>query len=326
MGALAVIDIQERDGHARQRHEVQHWPVSIGRALDNDIVLDDPHVASRHLDLSEENGQIRFTVGNTRNGARINGNDYASGDSGIWPGQHELRLGHSILRLRTARDPLPDEVPFLAPRVASGITGSLLLGLAYYFLLGLDRWLDFSGEAAFWRVLAPLFIGFTFILAFWVAGWSLVSKLFNKQLQAGQHLHVALVMLILMFVLDELVKIMAFSFNWPWLDTHASLVFFIGLGALVFAHMRLISSQRLPQMAVMVSLLTVAGMAAYQIAQSARTGHAADKHSLTSLYPPAFRVSEGVNTEAFISQAGALKAKLDAEAADPADEDREYPE
>ena len=34
MGALAIIDIQERDGHIRQRHEVQHWPGSIGRALE----------------------------------------------------------------------------------------------------------------------------------------------------------------------------------------------------------------------------------------------------------------------------------------------------
>ena len=79
MGALAVIDIQERDGHYRQRHEVQRWPVSIGRGLDNDIVLDDPHVAARHLDLREEDGQVRFTVGETRNGVRIDGEAHAAG-------------------------------------------------------------------------------------------------------------------------------------------------------------------------------------------------------------------------------------------------------
>lgn len=326
MGALAIIDIQERDGHARQRHEVKQWPVSIGRSLDNDIVLDDPHVAGRHIRLSDDSGQVRFTVDDTRNGIRIDGRDYAAGDSGLWSGRHELHLGRSVLRLRTASDPLPEEVPFLSSKVSLGFTGTLLLGLIYYFMLGFDQWLDSSGETALWRGLAPLFIVFTFLLAFWVGGWSLISKLFNKQLQAGYHLRVVLAGLVLVTLAGEIVKLLAFAFNWPWLDTHASLVFFIGVGLLVLAHLRIIASQRMPQMAAVVSVLTLAGVSAYLLAQYGRTGHASDKHYLTSLYPPAFRLSKGVSADTFIRQTGGLKEELDAEARDPAEEDREYPE
>ena len=326
MGALAIIDIQERDGHIRQRHEVQRWPVSIGRALDNDIVLDDPHVAARHIDLNEENGQLRFTVGDTRNGVRIDGHEFAAGGSGFWTGQHELHLGRSILKLRTVRDPLPDEVPFLSTKLGVGMTASLLLGFVYFTLLGFDRWLDFAGEAAFWRVLAPLFIGFTFILAIWVAVWSLLSKLFTKQMQTGRHLRVILLGLVLLSIADELVKALAFTFNWPWIDTHVSLVLFIGIGAIVFAHLRVISAQWLPQMIATVSVLTLAGIAVYLLAQSGRIGHASDKHYMTSLYPPALRLSNGVSTDDFVARAGSLKARLDAQASDPAEEDREYPE
>lgn len=326
MGALAIIEVQERDGHYRQRHEVQHWPLRIGRALDNDIVLDDPHVAARHVELDEENGQVRFTVGATRNGIHIDGHEFTAGGSGFWSGRHELHLGRTVLKLRTAHDPLTDEALLFSSRPAAGLTASLLLGLLYYFLLGLDSWLDFGGETALWRVLAPLFIGFTFILAFWVLGWSLVSKLFTKQLQTGSHLRVVLLGLVVLFVADQLVRGLAFAFNWPSLDTHATLVLFGGIGAIVLAHLRVITNRRLPQLAATVALLSLAGIAAYQLAQYGRTGHASDKHYMATLYPPGLRLSNGVSTDAFITQAGALKGRLDMQARDPAEEGREYPE
>jgi hypothetical protein len=47
---------------------------------------------------------------------------------------------------------------------------------------------------------------------------------------------------------------------------------------------------------------------------------------MTSLYPPALRLSNGVSTDDFVARAGSLKARLDAQASDPAEEDREYPE
>jgi hypothetical protein len=100
----------------------------------------------------------------------------------------------------------------------------------------------------------------------------------------------------------------------------------MGIGAIVFAHVRAMSSQRLPILAVTVSALVLAGYAAYMLAQYGRIGHASDKHYLTSLYPPALRVDKGTSVDRFIDQAALLKAQLDKEAGDPVEEDREYPE
>ena len=49
--SVAVLELLDRDGHVRQSVAVPHWPLRIGRALDNDVVLSDPHVAAHHLVL-----------------------------------------------------------------------------------------------------------------------------------------------------------------------------------------------------------------------------------------------------------------------------------
>jgi hypothetical protein len=326
VGTLAVIDIQERDGHYRQRHEVQRWPVSIGRGLDNDIVLDDPHVAARHLELSEAGAEVRFRVGETRNGVRIGAQVHAAGGSGVWPGHAELHLGHTILKLRSAQDALPDEIPLFISGFGLDMAASILLGLLAYVLLGWDSWLRLSGDVTLWRVLVPLYIGFTFVLAFWVAGWSLLSKLFTKQLQFARHLRLVLLWLVLIMVADESAKLAAFAFNWPALERHATLIQLGAIGAWVFAHLRVVAVRRVPQMAVTVTLLTLAGMSAYLLALYGKSRQLSDEHYMSALYPPGLRWSAGVRPDTFVTQAGALQEALDNQAKDPAEEDREYSE
>ena len=62
MGPLALLEALDRDGLVRQAWRIERWPVTIGRALDNTIVLSDPHVAAHHatLDQSEAGVQGRF--------------------------------------------------------------------------------------------------------------------------------------------------------------------------------------------------------------------------------------------------------------------------
>ena len=51
MGALALLEVLDRDGQVRQSYPVLEWPLRIGRALDNDVVLTEPHVAPHHATI-----------------------------------------------------------------------------------------------------------------------------------------------------------------------------------------------------------------------------------------------------------------------------------
>jgi pSer/pThr/pTyr-binding forkhead associated (FHA) protein len=85
---LAIIELLDRDGHARLIVPVTAWPVTIGRAIDCDVVLDDAHAAARHATLtgvgasgdagvsdtggaSGADAALTLTVGETINGVRI---------------------------------------------------------------------------------------------------------------------------------------------------------------------------------------------------------------------------------------------------------------
>ncbi|HEY4956883.1 MAG TPA: FHA domain-containing protein, partial [Caldimonas sp.] len=52
----ALLEAIDRDGLVRQAWRIERWPFSIGRALDNDVVLSDPHVAPHHATLDLARG------------------------------------------------------------------------------------------------------------------------------------------------------------------------------------------------------------------------------------------------------------------------------
>ncbi|KAB2872882.1 MAG: FHA domain-containing protein, partial [Burkholderiaceae bacterium] len=69
---LAQAEVVDAGGQGVRLIDVHAWPLAIGRALDNDIVLPDPHVAAHHATLAPgDDGRLRLQVGESRNGVRI---------------------------------------------------------------------------------------------------------------------------------------------------------------------------------------------------------------------------------------------------------------
>ena len=51
MSAVAVLEVLDRDGSVRHSVSVPAWPLRVGRALNNDLVLDDRTHAPHHFSL-----------------------------------------------------------------------------------------------------------------------------------------------------------------------------------------------------------------------------------------------------------------------------------
>ena len=86
MGPLALLEALDRDGMVRQAWRIDRWPVTIGRALDNDVVLTEPHVAPQHatIDLvpapeGAAAASLLVTAGATNNGLRVGRERVAGG-------------------------------------------------------------------------------------------------------------------------------------------------------------------------------------------------------------------------------------------------------
>ena len=108
---LAVLELRERDGRLAQIVDVTRWPLTLGRALDNDVVLADAHVAAHHARIVlDAQGVPMLQALPSRNGVVI---EHAAGVRRLSDGEQaalaqpaRARLGHTVLRLR-----LPEQLP-----------------------------------------------------------------------------------------------------------------------------------------------------------------------------------------------------------------------
>jgi hypothetical protein len=49
-----LIELLSRDGQVTRTVDVWRWPLTLGRVMDNDVVVDDPDLAAQHLRLAAD--------------------------------------------------------------------------------------------------------------------------------------------------------------------------------------------------------------------------------------------------------------------------------
>lgn len=214
---LALIEVQERDGRVSRCVSVRHWPLSLGRALDNDVVIDDPFVAAHHAVLdTNEQGELLLTVGESINGVRLGGERHPAGAQ--VPVPHvgtTLQLGAVKLRLRMPGESLAAER--LLPALASSQLAPPLLAGALLLLLALaEHWLtlDPGTDTTVWL---PVALGLPLALAAWCGLWALVAKLFQHRFDFMGHLRIVLPWLLAIEVIGVVLPQIAAALGWSWL-------------------------------------------------------------------------------------------------------------
>lgn len=214
---LALIELLERDGRVQRSVSVGNWPVTLGRALDNDVVLDDPHVAPHHARLhADAQGNVVLEVGDTINGVRQNGRWHRAGTQvGLRAADGPMQLGGVRLLLR-----LPGET--LAPERLMPVLGRnewLTLPTMAFVLLCLalaEHWLglDPGADATAWL---PIAAGLPVALALWSVVWAMASKLFQHRFELLGHLRIVVPWLLAIEVLGAVLPALAASLGWSWL-------------------------------------------------------------------------------------------------------------
>ena len=188
---LAVVEILDRDGHARQLVPVWHWPVT-----------DRPRHRLRRRARRPARGRAARDAGRRRTvelqPARRRHDQRRAGEEHTRPRRSTSRtcrrarsfqLGGTRLRVRRASDPLAPERA-LALEPANSRRSLLLLALAL-MAWGLGQhWLDTDPGARFTDYL-PVLVGSPALLALWCFLWALGSKLFRHRFDFWPHARVA---------------------------------------------------------------------------------------------------------------------------------------
>jgi hypothetical protein len=216
-GRLALIEVLERDGRVGHSVSVAAWPLTLGRALANDVVLDDPHIAPHHATLqADDEARLWLQVGDTVNGVFAAGQHHRAGARvALPPGGTAMQLGNLQLRLRLPAETLAAEKP-LPVLSRARLTGPLLAGLLFLLLGLFDHWvsLDPKADTAAWL---PMAVGLPLVVAGWCGLWALVAKIFQHRFDFMGHLRIALPWLLAVELVDLFLTPLAASLGWPWL-------------------------------------------------------------------------------------------------------------
>ncbi len=304
---LALIDWVERDGRGAHRLDVHAWPLTIGRALDNDIVLDDPYVAARHARLqTDAHGRLQLLALPGLNGLRIGRRRLAPGQAVAVAGDGAVvQIGQSRLRVRLPGEALAAERPL--PR--GTLVGPLLVGAALLAYWAAYSWIELDPGADFSNWL-PDFLGLPISVAVWCGGWALLSKLFQHRFDIGGHLRIALPWLLAFTLFGSLWSELAAAVNAPRLWLLSQPIMVLLLAAMIHAHLRRLLPAYPRAVSAAVVALTLGGGLLSMASTYRSTDRLLAAPYMSTLPMPALRLAGTVPPEQLVQAMQPLATRL----------------
>jgi hypothetical protein len=311
---LAIIEVLDRDGHTRQSVPVWQWPVTIGRAIECDVVLDDAHLAPVHATITEADGLLTVEAGDSVNGAVIDRRKLSTGQKAELRAGDVLQVGATRLRVRRAADALAPERA-LAPEVLVGRLRVLLLALAFVAWNLAEFWLNSDPGSQLPEYVVVL-IGIPAAYFIWIGLWSAGSRLIRHRFDFWSHARVAFGFSLVASVVELLLPLAGYSSGWVVFSRIASITGVAIIWAMLFAHLRLILPRRPRVLAAVMTVLFLGGVAVYMTRTYQQHDRLFDELYATMLAPPVLRLAPSATAEKFIEESRMLKARVDAHTSD----------
>lgn len=312
-----VLELLDRNGRVEQRFVLNSGVVSIGRAYDNDLILDDVHVSPHHARISAtEDGRWRLHDLGSVNGILVDAGGRRVSEL-AFASEQPFVLGLSHLRYRPVDMPVAEALPLRERRHAVrdfvlAMCAPLLCLAAFALDALLDSYEAFGALKVLNAVLPP-FVG----MLIWAGIWALVGRLLVQRLHFPGHLVVISIGLLFATLFETLMHLGAFALSLdrflPWLDAAGICATFV---LILYGHLRLASRLRPRRVLVAAIVFGTLLAGALQIKQLVYQQQFSTRPRFTlTLAPPSLRLVHADTTAAFYTR---VPAKLtEALAEDP---------
>jgi hypothetical protein len=317
---LGLLEVLDRDGQVRQTLIVRHWPLRVGRALDNDVVLADPHVAPHHLSVSPGDAGLVLQVGESFNGVlagdrRLRGGEQLALADGLVP--EDWTVGRTHLRLRLPGHAVAPELPLAAAATRARRFGPTLIAfVALFAALSFNTWLETDPDLLA-RTLGGMLLATGMGIAVWCGLWSLLSKTFTRQTYFGWHLKVFLIASIAWLVCDTVPDLLGFALSWPWVSDFGFVATYAVAAAALYFHLLAVEPAR-PRLLRGVALVAfTVGVTLSLWFNYQRNERLGAELYMSHLFPPVLRLVRPVAADRFIDGLTPLQAVLDKHAKEP---------
>ena len=182
-----ILEVRHQDGRVLQRLTVQDTPISIGRALDNRIVLDDPYVDAQHAQIvCTQTGELLLQdLGSLNKLASATDGRH---DQVLLAHNTTVTLGYTTLRFRDEFAIVEPALPL--PERSHPSTAAHLQGKAWYQRLpgqlaivalmmtmaGAEVWLNTTDRSAATQTLYTV-LGAGAGAGMWAGMWSVLARI-----------------------------------------------------------------------------------------------------------------------------------------------------
>lgn len=308
MGAVMWVEVLSRQGEVAVRERIEREEARIGRAFDNDVVIDDPHVAPHHLRVYRgEDGELVAEDLGTVNGL------YAEHGAQRVPriplaGEPVIRIGRTILRVHDGAHTVAPEKPLTPPRMHA--RWALALGAALLGAILLVNWLALTTEANARNTLLPV-ITLATVLALWTGIWALISRIFAGQSLFVLHLRIALTACLALVLWDQLATTMSFALAWREMSDYAGLGAWALLAATCYAHLHAVGPRHMRVAVTLVGALILAGAAVQYFDRWEQRSEIGQRATLGDLRPPMFRAVPLASAGEFMRRTDLVKQRVD---------------
>ncbi|HLY57052.1 MAG TPA: FHA domain-containing protein [Stellaceae bacterium] len=309
MEPVIWVEVLTRQRDVISRHRFAASELRVGRAYDNEIVLDDPHVAPVHLRIARDDGGslVAEDLGSL-NGLYIDGGHMRT-PRVLLDGEGTIRIGQTWLRVRDAAHPVPPERLIVQERRLWPWALPLVVAIFGIEILGV--WLNEIGEPRLTNFLQPL-ATILIQLVLWVGAWTILCRIFAGAARFERHLVLALTAMLIYSLYDEVTSYLAFELSEEWLVGSRYVVYWVMVGVTGFLNLRIVGPGRLRLKAGAAAALTAAAIAYVAINQSSMQEFVDQPDSLIHrFYPPAMRLGPTARTDAFLSRLDGLRGQLD---------------
>jgi pSer/pThr/pTyr-binding forkhead associated (FHA) protein len=307
---MIFIEILSRHREIAARFRIAGPEARIGRGYDNDVIVDDPYVAARHLRIfRDQGGQLVAEDMGSVNGTFL--------ESGKIPlpritidRSHVIRIGHTLLRVREIDHEVERERVAQPQLRTLPIAVAVPLGVTVLAINALKVWLAETNEPRVSSYLTPLLV-ITAIALAWVGMWALLSRVFSGRSHFLRNLLIALAGMLAFLLYDEFARFAAFAWTWPLASMYQYVAVWSILAVVGFLHLREVGPARLRLKGALVAALLATAISVQALQRSEAFSDSGRQTTARQLMPPEFRLVPLRDESAFFGDIARLKERLD---------------
>lgn len=239
MAALGYIEILDGKGGVDERFAVDHFPVTLGRAYNNQVILSDPFVCPLHLKIvQDDQGRLLASDMDSVNGCYPAGSKERVAQWELQSGS-QFRIGHTVLRYVSSGHPLAPTLVDGAVKVSllaspyAAVTAAIVLVL----LLCLDGYLSSVERVTVAKIISEPWVTVSMLVT-WAGMWALSSRLVVGRFNFPQHVTIACIALLTISALGVVAEWMEFFLpRIPMLWIAGVFGYGLVLAGLVYGHL-----------------------------------------------------------------------------------------